>query len=442
MKKTIRFAAAHTPTVRALVVALAGIGLISLPVTEAMANPQGGQVVAGSATIRQETPTKVGITQTTDKAIIDWRSFSIGANGQVQFYQPSASAVALNRVVGQDPSQILGRLTANGQVFLVNPNGIYFGKNAQVDVAGLVASTHNIRNEDFLVGKYHFSTPGNPGAAVINEGTIRIADTGVAAFVAPSVANRGVIAAKLGKITMAAANGFTLDFTGDKLITFLVNDEVAQTALDIDGKQLTSFVENSGRIEAQGGYVLLTAKAAENAVHSAINQSGVIEATTVGTHKGEIYLLGGKHGKVEVSGTLDASAPDGGDGGFIETSGQQFSIAGNAAVTTMAPRGKTGTWLIDPDNIVVSSGGADGFGSGTALGLSDNVGSTSTIDPSLLNNASSNVELQAVYNITFPSAVAMTNPGVGLIKQHLFCKFRFWFWGCCAAASGQGFMFR
>jgi filamentous hemagglutinin family protein len=417
MKKTIRFAAERSPVARVLVLALSGIGLISLPVTAAMANPQGGQVVAGNATIRQETPTKVGITQTTDKAIIDWRSFSIGANGQVQFYQPSASAVALNRVVGQDPSQILGRLTANGQVFLVNPNGIYFGKNAQVDVAGLVASTHNIRNEDFLAGKYHFSTPGNPGAAVINEGTIRIADTGVAAFVAPSVANRGVIAAKLGKVTMAAANGFTLDFTGDKLITFLVNDELAQTALDIDGKQLTSFVENSGRIEAQGGYVLLTAKAAENAIHSVINQSGVIEATTVGTHKGEIYLLGGKHGKVEVSGTLDASAPDGGDGGFIETSGQQFSIASSAAVTTMAPRGKTGTWLIDPDNIVVWSGGADGFGSGTSLGLSDNVGSTSTIDPSLLNNASSNVELQAVYNITFPSAVAMTNPGVGLTAK-------------------------
>lgn len=417
MKKTIRFAAERSPVARVLVLALSGIGLISLPVTAAMANPQGGQVVAGNATIRQETPTKVGITQTTDKAIIDWLSFSIGANGQVQFYQPSASAVALNRVVGQDPSQILGRLTANGQVFLVNPNGIYFGKNAQVDVAGLVASTHNIRNEDFLAGKYHFSTPGNPGAAVINEGTIRIADTGVAAFVAPSVANRGVIAAKLGKITMAAANGFTLDFTGDKLITFLVNDELAQTALDIDGKQLTSFVENSGRIEAQGGYVLLTAKAAENAIHSVINQSGVIEATTVGTHKGEIYLLGGKHGKVEVSGTLDASAPDGGDGGFIETSGQQFSISNNAAVTTMAPHGRTGTWLIDPDFIMVSSGGADGFGSGTSLGLSDNVGGTSTIDPSLLNNASSNVQLQAVYDITFSSAVAMTNPGVGLTAK-------------------------
>lgn len=188
---------------------------------------------------------------------------------------------------------------------------------------------------------------------------------------------------------------------GEKL-ALTVNDELAQTALDIDGKQLTSFVENSGRIEAQGGYVLLTAKAAENAIHSVVNQSGVIEATTVGTHKGEIYLLGGKHGKVEVSGTLDASAPDGGDGGFIETSGQQFSIASSAAVTTMAPRGKTGTWLIDPDNIVVWSGGADGFGSGTSLGLSDNVGSTSTIDPSLLITRVATLSCKRCTTLRFP----------------------------------------
>ena len=138
--------------VKALVLALAAIGMASLPTMHAYANPQGGQVVAGSATIVQQTPTKIGITQTTDKAIIDWQSYSIGANEHVQYYQPSAASVTLNRVVGADPSQILGRLTANGQVFLVNPNGIYFGKNAQIDVAGLVASTHNIRNEDFWRG--------------------------------------------------------------------------------------------------------------------------------------------------------------------------------------------------------------------------------------------------------------------------------------------------
>jgi len=154
--------------IKSIVMAMAGAGLVSLPYM-VYANPTGGQVAAGNVTIRQESATKVGITQTTAKGIIDWQKYSIGANEQVQYYQPSASSVTLNRVVGQDPSQILGRLTANGQVFLVNPNGIYFGKNAQVDVAGLVASTHNIRNEDFLAGRYNFNIPGKPGASVINE---------------------------------------------------------------------------------------------------------------------------------------------------------------------------------------------------------------------------------------------------------------------------------
>ena len=359
-------------TVKTIVIALAGVGLGSLPAGIAWANPQGGTVVAGTVAIQQESATKLGVTQTSNKAIVDWRSFSIGANEHTQFYQPSSSAVILNRVVGEDPSKILGRLTANGQVFLVNPNGILFGKGAQIDVASLVATTHNIRNEDFLAGRYNFDNPGKTNAAVINEGTIRIADTGIAAFVAPSVANRGLIVARLGKVAMGAANGFTLDLQGDQLVNFLVSDEVAQTAFDTEGKQLTSFVESSGRIEANGGHVLLTAKAAEGVVHGVINMSGSIEARTIDNRKGEILLLGGNHGKVEVSGTLDATAPNGGDGGFIETSGADVRIADSTQVTTAAPYGKTGNWLIDPNDYTIAASG----GNITGTALSNNLANT------------------------------------------------------------------
>lgn len=331
MQRTIHF--------KALVLAMASVGLVSLPHL-ATANPSGGQVVAGNATIHQETASKIGITQTTDKAIIDWQKFSIGANEHVQFYQPSASSVTLNRVVGQDPSQILGRLTANGQVFLVNPNGIYFGKNAQIDVAGLVASTHNIRNEDFMAGRYVFDIPGKPGASVINEGQIRVSDTGVAAFIAPSVANRGIIAAKLGKIALASANGFTLDFHGDDLVAFLVSDEVAKTAFDLDGTPLLSFVENSGKIEAQGGYVLLSAKAAENAIHSVINQSGVIEATSVGQQNGEIVLAGGQYGVVSNTGNLDASGKGAGEtGGTVQVTGEKIDLISGTNIDVSGDHG-------------------------------------------------------------------------------------------------------
>ena len=331
MKKTVK--------VKTLVIALASAGLASIP-GYSLANPTGGQVVAGNATIRQESATKVGITQTTDRAIIDWQKFSIGANEHVQYYQPSAASVTLNRVVGQDPSQILGRLTANGQVFLVNPNGIYFGKNAQIDVAGLVASTHNIRNEDFMAGKYLFNIPGKPGASVINEGQIRIADTGIAAFVAPSVANRGVIAAKLGKVALASANGFTLDFHGDELLTFMVGDEVAKTAFDLEGNQLTSFVENSGKIQASGGYVLLTAKAAENAIHNVINQSGLIEASSVGQQNGEIILSGGQHGVISNTGALDASGKAAGQtGGKVQITGEKIGLFAGTLIDVSGDQG-------------------------------------------------------------------------------------------------------
>lgn len=341
----------------------AAVALCLLPAAPSFANPEGGNVVAGQASIQQQSPTQLGITQSTDKAIIEWSRFNIGVGEQTRFYQPSAASIALNRVTGEDPSQILGRLTANGQIFLVNPNGIYFGPNAQVDVAGLVASTHNISNENFLAGRYVFDQPGKPGASVINAGSIRVSDTGIAAFVAPSVANQGIIAAKLGKIALAAANGFTLDFYGDQLLSFLVKDEVAQTALDPEGRPLKSFTENAGRIEAQGGYVLLTAKAAESAVQGVINQTGVIEASTVGQQAGRIILDGGEHGVVSVGGLLDASAPNDGNGGFIETSGEKVRIQDGLKPTTHAAQGITGTWLIDPTDYTIAASGGDITGS-------------------------------------------------------------------------------
>jgi filamentous hemagglutinin family protein len=351
--------------------ALTAAGFFALPPQSAHAAPQGGQVVAGQATISQPNANTTTITQSSQKAIIDWQSFSIAANQHTQFIQPSAASVTLNRVVGVDPSQILGRLTANGQVFLVNPNGIYFGKNAQIDVAGLIATTHNIRNEDFLAGNYTFNIAGKAGAAVINDGMIHIADTGIAAFVAPSVANRGIIVARLGKVMLASANGFTLDFSGDQLISFLVNDQVAQTAFDLQGKPLTSFVENAGQIQAQGGYVLLTAKAAENAIHSVINQTGSIEATTVGTHNGTIILNAGT-GSLNVAGTLDASAPTGGDGGYIDTSGAHLAIDPTAKITTAAPLGKIGKWLIDPVDFIIAATGGNITGAQLAARLAIN----------------------------------------------------------------------
>lgn len=140
----------------------------SLVPSSALANPEGGRVVSGVAGLTSHDK-QLRIHQISDKAIIDWKSFDIGVDEKTRFYQPSSSSTVLNRVVGtKAPSEILGNLEANGHVFLVNPHGVVFGKNAQVDVQGLVATTSDIRNQDFMQGKLEFTKPGKADAAIVN----------------------------------------------------------------------------------------------------------------------------------------------------------------------------------------------------------------------------------------------------------------------------------
>lgn len=196
---------------------LSSVSLLSLMVATqaAHANPEGGTVEAGSATIVSVSPTDVTITQSTDKAIINWDNFDIGAGETTEFILPSSDSVTLNRDFSGDPSEIYGTLISNGKLYLINRNGILFGSSAVVDVAGLVASTHDISSEDFLNGNYAFTISGDPTASVINQGKITIDDYGIGAFVAPHVRNDGVIVANMGKVSLASASGFAIDLYGD-----------------------------------------------------------------------------------------------------------------------------------------------------------------------------------------------------------------------------------
>ncbi len=177
----------------------AGFALAGPPVAPPVnALPTGGQVAAGAASITQSA-NRMDINQSTQKAILNWQSFNIGADAQVNFAQPSASAVALNRVLSSDPSAIYGKLNSNGQVFLLNPNGVLFGAGARVDVGGLVASTMKIDDADFMAGNYKFS--GGSGA-VINQGSLTAAQGGYIALLSPEVRNEGVISASLGTVLL------------------------------------------------------------------------------------------------------------------------------------------------------------------------------------------------------------------------------------------------
>ena len=164
---TPRFA--PTPLSLSLHLAFAALAAAAI-MGPARANPLGGNVVAGQATIVQPSSALTQIDQSSNRAVIDWRSFSIGTGEAVRFNQPSASAATLNRVVGNEPSSILGSLSANGRVYLVNQNGVFIGPEAQVDAAALVLSTANISNSDFMADRLNFNQPGKPGARIINEG--------------------------------------------------------------------------------------------------------------------------------------------------------------------------------------------------------------------------------------------------------------------------------
>ena len=186
----------------------------------AHATPSGGKVIAGEATISQSTKLTT-INQHTNAAIINWQKFGIQRGETVEFVQLNSNSVVLNRVIGRDRSVIDGALRANGKVFIINRRGILFGKNAQVNVGGLVATTSDISNANFLNKLYKFNKPSKiQNASVINRGNITIKDAGLAILVAPSVENHGKIVARLGKVVLGSANSFTLDLYGDELISF------------------------------------------------------------------------------------------------------------------------------------------------------------------------------------------------------------------------------
>lgn len=313
----------------------AGFNVYALPV--------GGAVSAGSATIGTGAGSTT-INQTSQNTAINWQSFNIGSGESVNFIQPNSSAIALNRVLGSDPSSILGSLNANGKVFLVNPNGIVFGQGASVNVGGLVGSTRNISDSDFMAGKYNFEGTGTGG--IVNYGSIN-ANGGSVALLGASVSNQGIIQAQLGTVALAAGNSITLDVAGDGLLNVAVN----KGAID-------ALVQNGGLIQADGGRVLMTAQSAGNLFQSTVNNTGVIRAQTIENHNGTIMLMGDmRSGTVNVAGTLDASAPTGGSGGSVETSAAHVNVASGSKITTLAPHGKTGTWLIDPVDFVISNTG-------------------------------------------------------------------------------------
>ena len=303
------------------------------------ARPQGGQVVAGAASIGGSASTTV-VTQASERAAINWRSFDVGRDQSVQFLQPGARSVTLNRVTGGDPSAVAGRISANGQVVLTNPSGVVFHAGAQVNAQSVIVSTAGISNQNFMAGRMAFDRPGKPGAVIDNRGTITVREAGLAALVAPGVRNSGVINAKLGQVVLAGAAAHTLDMYGDGLVAIDVTRQVRQVPVGADGKPVTALVTNTGVIAADGGVVQLTAKAADGVVQTLVRSGGVVRAETVGARAGRIEIAG-TGGSVVIEGRVaaDGRAP-GTVGGTVVVTGSEATVV--AAGARVSARGDAG----------------------------------------------------------------------------------------------------
>ncbi|MCM8807059.1 MAG: filamentous hemagglutinin N-terminal domain-containing protein, partial [Candidatus Omnitrophica bacterium] len=431
-------------------------GYLLLPI-QVLPLPSGGQVISGESNITQS-GNQMTILQTTEKSIINWDSYSIDSNELVQYIQPNENSISLNRVVGIDPSILLGQLIANGNVWIINPNGILVGKDAVINVGGLLVSTLNISDSDFLVGKYEFSQNPNFNLSyIINKGNIIINNNGYAILVAPLISNEGLIVANLGKVLIGGTEKFSLNFDGIGLINFTIDKteqnpgtvfiptsqvtniirEVVNTKGLIEAGQIveedgvtklvaaSGVVINTGTIKADGaegqnaGTIILNSNQA-----TAIVPGSLLSASGIGENSsgGSIYILSEGNTALTPGVVIEAKGGISGDGGFVEASAGKHIYLG-ATVDTRASSGNTGTFLIDPTTLIVANGSRPGGDTYTGETYGDFIddGLTDYIYETELENATSNIVLQAAQNITVQDItddyISISSPGISISMQ-------------------------
>ena len=339
--------------------------------TLSFAAPSDGVVTSGTASITQSGNT-TNITQTTNKASINWNKFDIKSNETVNFNQPNSSSITLNRVVGNEKSVIDGALNANGQVWILNSNGILFNKNAKINTSGILATTAELSDTNFQDGNYDFKN--NSSESVINLGLIEVSNNGSVVLAANEVVNSGTIKAVRGKVHLVGADEYTVNLNGNSLVNLIVSKGV-----------LDSMVENSGSISANGGEIYLTTNAVNELLKGVVNNTGIIEANSLDGLTGKIELFA-HGGKTEISGTLSA------EGGFIETSGKELSVKDGTTI-------KADKWLLDPTNITIESGGTESIsGTPATTGTAGDVTISANTIQTALNDGTA-VTLEATNDI-------------------------------------------
>jgi len=423
--------------------------------------PTGGVVTSGAGSIAStQNGAGLKITQNTQVLGLNWNSFSIGAGNSVVFAQPNAASVAINKVIGNSRSEIFGSLQSNGQVFLLNPNGILIARTAQIDTGAFVAAAARDAQRD---ARGNWTLSGLSDAAVINQGSIRAnGQGGFVVLAGAQASNEGVLSASSG-VALAAGDTVSLALDNNQMLS-----------VKVDGAKLKALVQNKGLILADGGAVYLTAAGRDTLLGTVVNNEGLIQARGLTSRQGRI-LLSGTGGDVINSGTLDASgkakgtkgglvvlsgnrvavtgtsvvdasgdtaggrviiggdqlgkasdvmtvpmaentviAPNAfitigstsGDGGFVETSGHQLTMLGTVKGTSA---GKAGQWLIDPNDVTISNAADANMSgnpftpSGTANGIVSNLSIETALNSGTDVTVTTNGSGSAFGNITWAS---------------------------------------
>ena len=300
-----------------LAIAISTLSYFStLPI--AKAGPDGGNVVGGTGSIHQGGNVTT-VHQNSQRLAIDWQNFDLAIDERVDFIQPSHSSVALNRILSNRGSEINGSINANGHVFLINPNGVVFGENAQINVGGLLASGLSIDADDFMNGEFVFESLLDTDGAVVSSGTLSAATGGSISLLGRTVENNGLIRADLGRINLASGNEAIVSFDGG-LLNVKVTEAVLQDDLGLDPGVL-----NSGDLYSEGGQVLLTGAASRNVFTQALN-TGESQARSIVVDDSGVITLSASGSNVVNTGRITTSSEN--DGGQIALLGENITHSG------------------------------------------------------------------------------------------------------------------
>lgn len=375
----------------------------------AWALPENPQVVQGQLQVVQPQSHILQVLQSSPTGIINWSSFSIGNGQLVQFLQPDVHSAVLNRVIGQDPSQILGQLQANGQVVLVNPNGILFGPGSSVNAGSFMATTLALDDQDFLQGRYNLHLDG-PMRAVVNQGEIRVTEGGFIALVSPLVENQGLLVADRGQVVLGATTQASLGVDARGLLqVVLPQAPQAPGPVMLTPEQMTDTLASLVRGPNQdSGRILETAQGIQlvGAEGLALNE-GQIRAATVLVDSSKASVNSGSMEAGEIRLLSAGAAVQTGDlrADFAEVSGSRVHI-------TRGLQGG-GQLLVDPVTLhIVNSGGTL-----TPDILAGDGGANESVDASALDPAGGGiVRLEATSTIFLDNNVnvLLTHPNIDL----------------------------